>query len=92
MDVGPQEATREFRQGVAEIDDCVVAQGFHMDPSAGLLDALVVDELVWETHLEAAHAVEKDGDGTEVGVFAEGDSLVVGIELRGRVHEAHLVS
>lgn len=68
MDVGPQQAVRELRHCVAQVDDCVAGER---------LDVAPFRVFARGQDLEAAEAVKEDGDGAEVGVFAEGRLAVV---------------
>ena len=93
MDITPKDAGREFHEGVAEIDDRGARDGFDVDPFFG----------VGVPDLQAAEPVEEDGEGAEVGVFAEFggffgeglDGVLVlsanGAVLVGRVSEWHCV-
>jgi len=68
VDVGPQQPVGELRHCIAKVDDCVARKRLDVAPFGVFAR--------WQD-LEATEAIEEDGDGAEVGMFAEGCLAVV---------------
>jgi len=62
MDIWPQKAIGEFYHCITQIDYTMAWQRTHIMPDCCL---------AWKLDLEAAEAVEKEGDATKVGVFSQ---------------------
>ena len=65
MDIRAKDTRGEFDHGVAEVDDGVVLERFHIVPG------FVRGNGRGREDLQAAEAIEEHGDGAEVRVFAQ---------------------
>ena len=87
MDVRPQQSAGEFGYGIADIDDGAARDGPHVQP----LGRRLARRRRRRQDLQAADAVEEQGQRAEIGVRAEG-GLRGGRVLRWGFEEANLVA